>query len=454
LYRQAHFDSLTGLPNRQFFHKRLRVDMESAAVNRAQGALIYIDLDNFKRVNDTAGHASGDELLRVAAQRLGNCCRGEDLVARLGGDEFAIVVHDGSSAVELRQICERVLMALAAPIRVGKREHLVSASIGITVFGDFDTTLEKVLKHADIAMYRAKESGRNRMVYFEPEMNARVEARIALESGLQRALQGQMFELHYQPIVSAQDWRLAGAEAVLRWPGAPADVSGPAQFIGAAEQTGLIVGIGEWALNRACAQLRDWRTQGLPLPYVSVNVSPRQLAEPDCAQTTRGALERHGLAPRDLMVEITEGEAARTALAALAEIGVRLAIDDFGAGYSSLSYLRTFPLDAVKIDRSFITDIPGNESAEKLVETIIHMGQGLNKIVIAEGVETPEQVRYLREGGLRFGAGISHLAADAGGRIRRVDVEPPGRVGVFRGPLRRLTREVPYTPPAAWRIGR
>jgi diguanylate cyclase (GGDEF)-like protein len=404
LYRQAHFDSLTGLPNRQFFHKRLRVDMESAAVNGGQGALVYIDLDNFKRVNDTAGHASGDELLRVAAQRLGNCCRGEDLVARLGGDEFAIVVRDGSSATELQQICDRVLTALAAPIRIAKREHLVSASIGITLFGQGDATLEQVLKHADIAMYRAKESGRNRVVFFEPEMNARMEARIALESGLQRALQEQMFELYYQPIVSAQDWRLAGAEALLRWPGAPANIAGPAQFIGAAEQTGLIVGIGEWALDRACGQLRAWRARGLALPYVSVNVSPRQLAEPGFAQMMRRALQRHEMQPRDLLVEITEGvfaegEAARAALADLAQLGVRLAIDDFGTGYSSLSYLRTFPIDAVKIDRSFITDIPGNESAEKLVETIIHMGRGLNKVVIAEGVETPEQVRFLRAAG-------------------------------------------------------
>ena len=402
LYRQAHFDSLTGLPNRQFFHKRLRVDMESAALTGTCGALIYIDLDNFKRVNDTAGHASGDELLRIAAQRLGNCCRGEDMVARLGGDEFAIVVRDGSNADELRQIADRVLAALATPINVAKREHLVSASIGITVFGSQGETIEQVLKHADVAMYRAKESGRSRVVFFEPEMNARMEARIALESGLQRALQDQMFELHYQPIVTAADARLAGAEALLRWPGAPPNVGGPATFIGAAEQTGLIVGIGEWALDRACSQLRDWRARGLALPYVSVNVSPRQLAEGQFDQLLLRTLSRHHLQPRDLLLEITEGvfaegEAAHAALAAIARIGVRLAIDDFGTGYSSLSYLRKFPIDAVKIDRSFITDIPGNESAAKLVETIVRMGQGLNKQVIAEGVETAQQARFLRE---------------------------------------------------------
>ncbi len=404
LYRQAHFDSLTGLPNRQFFHKRLQVDMDAAQLKGAQGALIYIDLDNFKRVNDTAGHASGDELLRVAAQRLGACCRGEDLVARLGGDEFAIVVRDGSSAVELGMIGDRVLSALAVPIRVGQREHRVSASIGITVFGNGNDSLEQVLKHADIAMYRAKDSGRNRAVFFEAEMNARMEARIELESGLQRALQEQLFDLHYQPIVSAQDGRLVGAEALLRWPSAPPHVAGPSQFIAAAEQTGLIVGIGEWALNRACVQLRDWHARGLALPYVSVNVSPRQLAEPHFADVVRKALERNGVQPRELLVEITEGvfaegEIARGALAELAHLGVRLAIDDFGTGYSSLGYLRTFPIDAVKIDRTFVMDVPGNESAERLLETIIHMGQGLNKVVIAEGVETAEQLRFLHGAG-------------------------------------------------------
>jgi diguanylate cyclase (GGDEF)-like protein len=404
LYRQAHFDSLTGLPNRQFFHKRLRVDMEAAALGGFQGALIYIDLDNFKRVNDSAGHASGDELLRVVAQRLGNCCRGEDMVARLGGDEFAIVVRDGANADELRQIAERVLATVATPIRIDKREHLVSASVGITVFGSGGETLEQVLKHADIAMYRAKDSGRSRVVFFEPDMNARMEARIALESGLQRALQDQLFELHYQPIVAAEDARLAGAEALLRWPGAPPHVGGPATFIGAAEQTGLIVGIGEWALDRACAQLRQWRGNGLALPYVSVNLSPRQLADGHFAELLQRALVRHHLQPRDLLMEITEGvfaegETAHAALAAIARLGVRLAIDDFGTGYSSLSYLRTFPIHAVKIDRSFITDIPGSESAGKLVETIVRMGHGLNKQVIAEGVETPDQVRFLRAAG-------------------------------------------------------
>ena len=404
LYRQAHFDSLTGLPNRHYFHKHLQSEMDSAGARGSQGALIYVDLDNFKRVNDTAGHGQGDELLRVVAQRLGSCCRGEDMVARLGGDEFAVVVRDGSNPDTVRMIADRILVAVAQPIRVGSREHVISASVGITLFPGDGQTLEEVLKHADIAMYRGKEGGRNRAVFFEPEMNERMESRFALESGLQRALQDELFQLYFQPIVSTDDARLAGAEALLRWPGAPGHAPGPAEFIPAAEQTGLIVGIGEWALDRACAHLREWRGKGLALPYVSVNVSPRQLAEPDFTDKLTTILRRHHLRPLDLLVEITEGvfaegDQARTALGRMAELGVRIAIDDFGTGYSSLSYLRAFPIHTVKIDRVFVRDVPQDDSARRLLDTIVAMGHGLGKRVIAEGVENAAQLEYLRRVG-------------------------------------------------------
>jgi diguanylate cyclase (GGDEF)-like protein len=404
LYRQAHFDSLTGLPNRHYFHKHLQSEMDSAGARGSQGALIYVDLDNFKRVNDTAGHGQGDELLRVVAQRLGSCCRGEDMVARLGGDEFAVVVRDGSNPDTVRMIADRILVAVAQPIRVGSREHVISASVGITLFPGDGQTLEEVLKHADIAMYRGKEGGRNRAVFFEPEMNERMESRFALESGLQRALQDELFQLHFQPIVSIDDARLAGAEALLRWPGAPGHAPGPAEFIPAAEQTGLIVGIGEWALDRACGHLREWRGKGLALPYVSVNVSPRQLAEPDFTDKLTTILRRHHLRPLDLLVEITEGvfaegDQARTALGRIAELGVRIAIDDFGTGYSSLSYLRAFPIHTVKIDRVFVRDVPQDDSARRLLDTIVAMGHGLGKRVIAEGVENAAQLEYLRRVG-------------------------------------------------------
>ena len=404
LFRQAHFDSLTGLPNRHFFHKQLQTEMTAAEKRGSQGALLYVDLDNFKRVNDTVGHGHGDDLLRLVAQRLGHCCRGEDMVARLGGDEFAIIVRRAADPDEVRLISERVLVSLSQGLRVGSHEHVISASIGITLFPGDGQTMEGVLKHADIAMYRAKESGRNRAVFFEPEMNQRMEARIALESGLQRALQDHLFELHFQPIVSADDSRLAGAEALLRWPTAPEGARSPAQFIGVAEQTGLIVGIGEWVLDRTCRYLREWRSRGLALSYVSVNVSPRQLIEPDFVDLVGEILARHQLQPTDLLVEITEGvfaegEAARASLLKLAATGIRLAIDDFGTGYSSLSYLRSFPIHTVKIDRSFVTDIPMDESATKLIDTIIAMGRGLNKRVVAEGVETAAQLEYLRRAG-------------------------------------------------------
>jgi diguanylate cyclase (GGDEF)-like protein len=439
LYRQAHFDSLTGLPNRHYFHKHLQSEMDNAGARGAQGALIYVDLDNFKRVNDTAGHGHGDELLRVVAQRLGACCRGEDMVARLGGDEFAVVVRDASDPDTVRLIAERILVSVAQPIRVGSREHVISASVGITLFPGDGQTLETVLKHADIAMYRGKEAGRNRAVFFEPEMNERMESRVALESGLQRALHDELFQLFFQPIVSIGDARLAGAEALLRWPGAPGHAPGPAQFIPAAEQTGLIVGIGEWALDRACAQLRDWRGKGLALPYVSVNVSPRQLAEPDFTDKLAAILRRHHLRPLDLLLEITEGvfaegDQARSALGRIAEIGVRLAIDDFGTGYSSLSYLRSFPIHTVKIDRVFVKDVPQDDSARRLLDTIVAMGHGLGKRVIAEGVENSAQLEYLRRVGCDAMQGYHvarPMAADAFANWMR-DYRQPGAESELR----------------------
>ena len=404
LYRQAHFDSLTGLPNRQLFLKQLAEELAAPRRDGLVNALAYVDLDQFKRVNDTAGHAAGDDLLAVVAQRLQDCCRGGDLVARLGGDEFAIIVRRAVNADVVRDLVERVLLALAQPLRVGPREHLISGSVGVTLLHDAGQSVADALKHADIAMYRAKESGRNRAVFFEPEMNARMEARIALESGLHRALRTGAFELHYQPIVSAADQRLAGAEALLRWPNPPAGVIGPADFIGAAEQTGLIVGIGKWVLDRACADFRHWCDRGLPLPYIAVNVSSRQLLEPDFVARAFEVLQRRGMRPAQLLIEITEGvfaegEQVRGALKALAAHGVRLAIDDFGTGYSSLGYLRTLPIDVVKIDRSFIQDTPMRDSSVQLVRTIISMAHGLGKSVVAEGIESQAQAEFLRSSG-------------------------------------------------------
>jgi diguanylate cyclase (GGDEF)-like protein len=400
LYRQAHYDSLTSLPNRALFSDRLSTDIAGVASGGA-GALLYIDLDHFKRVNDTAGHGSGDELLKIAGQRIVECVKEGDTVARLGGDEFAVILRHLTDPVIARGVADRILASLTQPVSIAGRDHYVTASIGVTLFPGDGRSIETLLKNSDIAMYRAKEAGRCRAVFFEPEMNARMLARATLETGLHRALRQSQFELFYQPIIHAGNATLGGVEALLRWPSGPPDYASPATFIPAAEESGLIVELGNWVLDTACRQIAAWIRAGHDVGYVSVNVSSRQLREADFPDQVRNALERHGLSPQRLRLEITESvladsELAAVALARLAKLRVGIALDDFGTGYSSLSYLRKYPIDMVKIDRSFIQDVPASEAACALVETIIAMGHSLRKTVVAEGVETTEQLTFLR----------------------------------------------------------
>jgi diguanylate cyclase len=404
LYREAHFDALTGLPNRRLFHQRVADALRTGKESDALGAVLFIDLDHFKRVNDTAGHGVGDQLLRRVAERLAACCPQGSTAARLGGDEFALLVPAASDEEAVVTLAERVLEALSDPIDVGRRELLVSASVGVAVFPVDGRSVDDLLKHADIAMYRAKESGRNRALFFEPAMNTRMQARVQVESGLHRALREQGFELAFQPIVSAAGMRLAGVEALLRWPQAPQGGLGPTQFIQIAEESGLIVDMGEWALDSALAAMASWQQDGLGFGYVSVNVSPRQLADEHFLRRVRGSFERHAVPPRQVLFEVTESvfadiAATRRALNGLAALGARIAIDDFGTGYSSLGYLRDLPIDAVKIDRSFITGVPLDEPSCRLVDTIVAMGHALGKVVIAEGVEGETQFEYLRQRG-------------------------------------------------------
>jgi diguanylate cyclase (GGDEF)-like protein len=401
LYREAHYDALTGLPNRRLFHQRVTEAMQQAREDAGRGGVLFVDLDHFKRVNDTAGHGVGDEILRCAAERIVHCCGRGDLAARLGGDEFAVLVPHVEDEDALAALADRILGAMKEAIRVGRREHQLGASIGIAVFPFDGGQVADLLRHADIAMYRAKEAGRNRAMFFEAEMNARMQGRVDIESGLHRAIRNASFELRFQPIVSAAELRLAGAEALLRWPDAPTGINGPTQFISIAEDSGLIVEMGEWALNTSLAALQSWDAAGLQLGYVSVNVSPRQLGEARFLERVHGAFARCRVEPRRVLFEITESvladaETSRKALTGLAQLGARVAIDDFGTGYSSLSYLRALPIDAVKIDRSFITAVPMDASACKLVDTIVAMGHALGKAVIAEGVETQAQLEYLR----------------------------------------------------------
>ena len=429
LYEQAHFDALTGLPNRQLFADRVNVALQ-ATLESGLGALLYIDLDYFKRVNDTAGHAAGDVLLQAIAQRLTGCTKEGDSVARLAGDEFAVLLPNLRDANVAGQIAERMLASLQEPVTINGREHHIGASIGITIFPADGRTIEDLLKSSDIAMYRAKESGRGRVVFFEVEMQQRMLARVTLESGLHRALQRDEFKLLYQPIVGRSAPQTIGVEALLRWPQGP-DGGGrsPALFVPVAEETGMIVNLGEWVLMTACRQFTAWRRAGVPVQYLSVNFSARQLREANFLDRLSAILAECGMNSSELVFEITEsvlaeGPTMERMLTSISSSGIRLALDDFGTGYSSLSYLRTYPIHTVKIDRSFIVGLPADVASCRLVESIIVMCGALGKHVVAEGVETEGQLNFLDNAGCAgiqgFLLGRPMEATDIPGFVRRL----------------------------------
>jgi diguanylate cyclase (GGDEF)-like protein len=399
LYRQAHFDPLTSLPNRLLFRDRLAQELANAQESRSLGALLYIDLDHFKKVNDSVGHAAGDQLLQIVSQRLRACVKEGDTVARLAGDEFTVILRNVADPESAALVAERVIDSLKIPINVAGRDHHVPASIGITLFPNDGTSIEELMRNADGAMYRAKNQGRNRAVFFDRRLMAnRFDP---THSGLHRALRRREFSLFYQPQFRMADGALAGVEALLRWQTPRDGTRSPADIIPAAEASGLIVDIGSWVLESACAQLALWREQGIAPPRVSVNVSVQQLKFAEFTRNVRRILDKHGIPPELVEIEMTESvfadEAAGAVLRQLAELGVRLALDDFGTGYSSLNYLRQHPIKVVKIDRSFLEDLPMNPASATLAETIITMAHALGKEVVAEGVETEEQMQFLRE---------------------------------------------------------
>jgi diguanylate cyclase (GGDEF)-like protein len=399
LYRQAHYDPLTALPNRVLFRDRLSQELSNAAAGLSRGALLYIDLDNFKKVNDTVGHSAGDQLLTIVAQRLRSCVKDGDTVARLGGDEFTVILRNIVDPDAARSIAERIVESLQLPVNIAGRDHFVCASIGITLFPDDGTSIEELVRNADTAMYRAKELGRGRTMFFERNMSAKNGP--PTDSGLHRALRRREFSLFYQPQFSVADGSLAGIEALLRWQTPRDGLRQPNDFVPAAEESGLIVDIGGWVLDTACAQLAVWRDKGIAPPRLAVNVSAQQLRHVEFPKVVRRALDKYGLSADLLELELTESvfsdEAAGAALGRLAQAGVRLALDDFGTGYSSLSYLRQFPISSVKIDRTFLEEVPHNLGSSTLVETIIVMAHALGKRVVAEGIESIEQLDFLRE---------------------------------------------------------
>jgi diguanylate cyclase (GGDEF)-like protein/PAS domain S-box-containing protein len=399
----AHYDELTGLPNRTMFNERLGHAL--AGAQRTEGSLVvlFIDLDRFKNINDTLGHDAGDHVLKEVAQRLRGCLRASDTVGRLGGDEFVVLLEEPPRSLNAAIVAQKMLVALGKPFPVQSQEFHITASIGISSYPDDGTDMQTLMKNADIAMYRAKEQGKDNFQFYSAQINGHSIERLTLESSLRRALERSEFLLHYQPKLDLGTGRVTGVEALVRWQQPERGLIPPAQFIQLAEETGLIVPIGEWVLKTACAQNKTWQQQGLPPVRVAVNLSARQFAHADLLQAVSKVLKETGLDPAFLEFEITESmvmhnpKQAIVLLNKLKAIGIHLAIDDFGTGYSSLGYLKRFPLNSLKIDRAFIRDLPGDSDDVAITQAIIAMAHSLRLSVVAEGVETAEQQDFLRD---------------------------------------------------------
>ena len=401
----ANYDSLTSLPNRNFFNQRLQRALARAHRSGKPMALLFIDLDRFKIINDTLGHDAGDVVLKTVAARLLSGVRETDTVSRLGGDEFAVILEDIGETAYVGTVALKLLSMVRHPVMLGLQEYQVSASIGISAYPSDGTDGATLLKNADIAMYRAKERGKNNWQFYAPAMNENSISRLSLETALRHAIEREEFVLHYQPRISMSSGRVTGMEALLRWKRSGGELIPPSEFIPLAEETGLIVPIGEWVLGTACRHCREWQRLGLPSLRIAVNLSARQFTQTQLANDVQRIVEHTGLDTQWLELEITESmvmndpEHAIRTMRELKSMGISLAMDDFGTGYSSLAYLKRFPIDHIKIDRSFISDIPADKYDMTITQTIIAMTHKLRLGAIAEGVETKEQFEFLREQG-------------------------------------------------------
>nr|MBC8159514.1 EAL domain-containing protein [Alphaproteobacteria bacterium] len=411
LIRQANYDEVTKLPNRVLALDRLSQAIASSKRNGTKAGLMFIDLDRFKAINDTLGHAVGDQAIRETGERIRNGTREDDTVARMGGDEFAVIMTGLKTPMDVEPITQKIMEAFLPPFILEGHEIFLTPSIGITIAPDDGTDPATLMSNADAAMYQAKESGRNNYWYVTPELNKRAHDRLIMENQLRHALEKGEFQIHYQPMIDLRTGEIVAAEALLRWTNAELGSIGPDIFIPLAEEIGLIGSIGAWVLQTASRQVGEWRRKGLSLPRISINVSGRQFHDGALLNVVRNSIDDAGAAPESLELEITENLLmADTAeitenLAKLRDTGVRLSIDDFGTGYSSLSYLRRFPVNCLKIDKSFVQDATIVEGDAKLVEAIINMARSLNLEVVAEGVETDEQVEFLRSHGCEFAQG-------------------------------------------------
>lgn len=405
---QATHDALTGLPNRILLLDRLTQALARAPWKKRLVAVMFLDLDRFKVINDTLGHNVGDELLKQVAFRLVGTLRKGDTVCRLGGDEFVILFDDVAQKDDIAHLAQKIIRTLGIPFTLQQQEFFLTASIGISLYPENGDSANLLMKNADTAMYRAKATGKNAFIFYSEDMNAQSTKRLALEADLRRAIERDELRLFYQPLVEANSARIIGAEALLRWQHPTLGLVPPLDFIPLAEETGLIVPIGEWVLHEACRQNQAWQQAGLPPIRISVNIADRQFQNKDLPQKVQLALNNSGLAAEHLDLELTEGvlaHNAQEAIATLSELrtmGVHLSIDDFGTGYSSLSYLKRFPLNTLKVDRAFVRDITTDKDDAAICATIIAMAKNLNLSVVAEGVENGEQLNFLNTHGCHF----------------------------------------------------
>ena len=407
----AHHDFLTDLPNRALLNDRLSQIIVSAARHDRRLAILFLDLDGFKLINDSLGHTIGDELLREVAKRLLLCVRRSDTVSRQGGDEFVVLLAEVNAAQDAAVTAEKIRVALAAPYFISSHQLHVRCSVGISVYPEDGRDVDTLIRSADMAMYHAKETGRNRVQFFENDMNERVVRRQSMIQAISQALIRKEFVLHYQPTFNLNTSEVKSVEALIRWQRPLCGLVTPGQFISIAEDSGLIESIGQWVLREACTQARVWISDGLPFEKVSVNVSAVEFNRKAFLDTVRNVLKDTGLEPCRLEIELTETAVMRDVMATshvleeLSADGVRFAMDDFGTGYSSLNHLMLFPIDTLKIDKSFVQDVRTNANAATIVTAIVQLGRSLEMEVIAEGVETAEQMRFLALRGCDAGQG-------------------------------------------------
>jgi len=435
----AQHDGLTDLPNRTLLNDRLSQAIALGRRHQQQLAVLFLDLDRFKHINDSLGHDFGDRVLRIVAQRLLHCARSSDTVSRQGGDEFVIVLSEISQALDAEVCAAKILTALSAPFYIDQHELYITASIGIATYPEDGREADGLLKHADLAMYHAKSNGSNNYQFFEASMNARAAERQSLENDLRHAIEREEFVLHYQPKIDLPTGAIIGVEALLRWAHPERGLILPGQFMAIAEESGLIVPIGRWVLMEGCARARAWRDAGLPPLRLAVNTSAVELRTKGFVTGVHATLMQAGLVPGDLELELTETfllqdvDSTTKVLGALKDVGVQLALDDFGTGYASLSHLRRFPIDTLKIDRSFVRDITMDSADASIVRAVIGMGNSLGMQVVAEGIETAEQFDFLRQQGCPEGQGYYFSEPLIAAEFARVLARRPAMVRLAVG---------------------